>query len=71
MDWKIHQMDVNMAFLNDDLYKDIYMVQPKGFEQEGKENHVCKLKKSLYGLKQSPRAWYQKIDTFLIQNGFG
>ena len=35
-----------------------------------KENHVCKLKKSLHGLKQSPRTWYQKIDTFLVQNGF-
>ena len=51
MDLEIHQMDVKTAFLNDDLDEDIYMVQPEGFVQQGKENHVCKLKKSLYGLK--------------------
>ena len=64
MDLEIHQMDVKTAFLNGDLDEDIYMVQPEGFVQQGKQNHVCKLKKSLYGLKQSPRAWYQKIHTF-------
>ena len=61
MNLEIHQMDVKTAFLNGDLEEDIYMVQPEGFVQEGKEDYVCKLKKSLYGLKQSPRAWYQKI----------
>ncbi len=70
MDLEIHQMDVKTAFLNGDLEEDIYMVQPEGFVHQGKENYVCKLKKSLYGLKQSPRAWYQKIDTFLVESGF-
>ncbi len=65
MDLEIHQMDVKTAFLNGELEEDIYMDQPQGFVQDGKEDLVCKLKKSLYGLKQSPRAWYQRIDMFL------
>jgi hypothetical protein len=56
MDLDIHQMDVKTAFLNGELEEDIYMDQPQGFVQDGKEDVVCKLKKSLYGLKQSPRA---------------
>ena len=47
-------MDVITAFLNGDLNEDIYMEQPPGIVQKGKEKLVCKLKKSLYGLKQSP-----------------
>lgn len=70
MDLEMHQMDVKTAFLNGELDEDIYMVQPEGFVQPGNENLVCKLNKSLYGLKQSPRAWYQKIDTFLVHIGF-
>ena len=50
---KIHQMD---AFLYSDLDETIYVEQPEGFEEPGKENHVCLLNKALYGLKQSPRA---------------
>jgi hypothetical protein len=61
---EVHQMDVKTTFLNGDLEKEIYMEQPKGFTQEG-EHLVCKLHKSLYGLKQSPRAWNQKINAFL------
>jgi hypothetical protein len=63
-DMEIHQMDVKTAFLNGDLEEEIYMEQPEGFTQEG-EHLVCKLHKSLYGLKQSPRAWNQKLDAFL------
>ena len=55
------QMDVKIAFLHGDLDEDIYMEQPEGHEVSGKEHLVCKLKKSLFGLKQSPRLWYQKI----------
>jgi hypothetical protein len=61
---EIHQMDVKTAFLNGDLEEEIYMEQPEGFTHEG-EHLVCKLHKSLYGLKQSPRAWNQKLDAFL------
>jgi len=63
-DMEIHQMDVKTAFLNGDLEKEIYMGQPEGFTQEG-EHLVCKLHKSFYRLKQSPRAWNQKLDVFL------
>jgi hypothetical protein len=63
-DMEIHQMDVKTAFLNGDLEEEIYMEQPEGFTHEG-DHLVCKLHKSLYGLKQSPRAWNQKLDTFL------
>ena len=46
------------------------MDQPEGFIVPGKENYVCKLKKSLYGLKQSPRQWYKRFDSFMLLNGF-
>ncbi len=70
MDLEIHQMDVKTTFLNGELEEDIYMDQPQGFVQDGKEHLVCKLKKSLYGLKQSPRAWYQCIDMFFTHEDF-
>ena len=70
MDLEMHQMEVKTAFLNGELEEDIYMNQPQGFVEEGKQHLVCKLKKSLYGLKQSPRAWYQRIDTFFVNEGF-
>lgn len=54
-DMLLHQMDVVTAFLNGTLEEEIYMQQPDGYIQQGKEHLVCKLKKFLYGLKQSPR----------------
>ncbi len=63
-DMEIHQMDVKTTFLNGDLEEEIYMEQPEGFTHEG-EHLVCKLHKSLYGLKQFPRAWNQKLNAFL------
>jgi hypothetical protein len=64
-DMKIHQMDVKTAFLNGELEEEIYMEQLQGFVHQGGEHLVCKLHKSLYGLKQSPRAWNQKLEAFL------
>ena len=48
---ELHQMDVKTAFLNGDLYEEVYMQQPEGFVVDGKEDMVCRLKKSIYGLK--------------------
>ncbi|KAH9745735.1 retrovirus-related pol polyprotein from transposon RE2 [Citrus sinensis] len=57
--WKVRQIDINNAFLNGDLTKDVYMTQPEGFIVE--ECYVCKFNKAFYGLKQAPRAWYDKL----------
>jgi hypothetical protein len=53
-DYEVHQMNVKTTFLNGKLNEEIYMKQPKSFIQTRKDNLVCKLNKSLYGLKQSP-----------------
>jgi len=69
-DYELEQLDVKTAFLHGELEEDIYMNQPEGFVIPGKENLVCRLKKSLYGLKQSPRQWYKRFDTFMLSHGF-
>ena len=63
-------MDVKTTFLHGDLEEEIYMKQAEGFIVKGKKELVCRLKKSLYGLKQSPRMWYQKFDTYIRGLGF-
>ena len=63
----LHQMDFVTAFLNGDLKETVYMEQPQGFEQGDPAKTVCLLLKSIYGLKQSPRQWYAKIDDFFIR----
>ena len=68
--WKIHQLDVKSAFLNGYLEEEIYVEQPQGFEVQGKEDKVLRLKKALYGLKQAPRAWYSRIDGYFTNQGF-
>ena len=68
--WKVHQMDVKSAFLNGELYEEVYMMQPPSFKVVGSEPKVCRLQKALYGLKQAPRAWYIKIDQYLVAQGF-
>ncbi|CAL2238507.1 unnamed protein product [Prunus armeniaca] len=69
-DMEIEQMDVKTAFLHGDLEETIFMAQPEGFVEYGKENLVCQLKKSLYGLKQSPRQWYKRFDYFMLKINF-
>ena len=63
-------MDVRTTFLNRDLVEDVYMSQPIGFEEVGKDHMVCKLQKSIYGLKQASRQWYIKFDEVVTPNGF-
>ena len=67
---KLHQMDITTAFLNGELTQEIYMKQPVGFAADGKEHLVCRLKRSLYGLKQSSRCWNQVLDSQLKKMGF-
>jgi hypothetical protein len=69
-DLEIEKMDVKTMFLHGDLEEEIYMKQPEGFVVKGKKELVCKLKRSLYGLKKSPRMWYQKFDTYILSLGF-
>ena len=70
LDCELQQLDVKTAFLNDDLEETIFMDQPEGYVKVGDENKVCLLKRSLYGLKQSPRQWNRKIDEQMVKIGF-
>ena len=63
-------MDVKSKFLNGLLMEQVYVEQPLGYEKEGQEHKVCRLKKSIYGLKQALRAWYNRIYSYLLENGF-
>ncbi|MCO5553848.1 hypothetical protein L7F22_007374 [Adiantum nelumboides] len=68
--WDVHQSDIVTAFLNGDIFEEVYVTQPRDFFKKGHEDKVCKRHKALYGLKQSPRAWYEKVDTHLVKRGF-
>uniref|UniRef100_A0A8I6W7M2 Reverse transcriptase Ty1/copia-type domain-containing protein n=1 Tax=Hordeum vulgare subsp. vulgare TaxID=112509 RepID=A0A8I6W7M2_HORVV len=63
-------MDVKTAFLNGELNEEIYMQQLDGFVIEGQEGKVCKLLKSLYGLRQAPKQWHEKFNTTLTSVAF-
>ena len=67
---ELHQMDVKTAFLNGDLCEEVYMQQSEGFVVDGKENMVCILHKSIYGLKQASRQWYLKFHDVVTSLGF-
>jgi len=64
----IEQMDVKTAFLNGNVKSEVYIKQSLGFEDG--TNRVCKLKKALYGLRESPRAWYECFDDYIRKLGF-
>ncbi|KAH9685530.1 CCHC-type domain-containing protein [Citrus sinensis] len=69
-DMELDQLDVKTAFLHGRLQEEIFMTQPEGYEDSNKPRHVCLLKKSLYGLKQSHRQWYLRFDEFIVTHGF-
>jgi hypothetical protein len=68
--WSLRQVDVSNAFLHGFLAEDVYMQHPPGFEDVRYPSHVCKLQRSLYGLKQSSHAWYARLSELLLQLGF-
>ena len=69
-DLELHQMDIKTTFLNRNLEENVYMAQPKGFVMEENERIGCRLKKSIYGLKQASRQWYLKFDQTIQNFGF-
>jgi hypothetical protein len=68
--WFIHQLDISDAFLHGLLEEEVFMEQPKGFENPQFPDHVCRLHKSLYCLKQAPRAWFIRLSQALLDLGF-
>ncbi|GKD24181.1 retrotransposon protein, putative, ty1-copia subclass [Tanacetum coccineum] len=69
-DYEIWQMDVKTAFLNGHLFDEVYMMQHEGFVNPKYPNHVCKLKRSIYGLKQASRKWNKRFDDEIKKFGF-
>ncbi|KAG8473168.1 hypothetical protein CXB51_035114 [Gossypium anomalum] len=69
-DLELEQLDVKTVFLHGELEEDFYMQQPERFTVLEKEDYACLLKKSLYGLKQSPRQWYKRFDSFMTSHDF-
>ena len=70
LDYEIWQMDVKTAFLNGNLDEEIYMSHPEGFQEKDQEQKVCRLLKSIYGLKQASRSWNIRFDETIKSFGF-
>ena len=70
MNFKLYQMDVKSAFFNGLLHEEMFVKQPKGFQDPHFPDHVLRLKKALYGVKQAPREWYDCLMSYLLQHGF-
>nr|GEZ99257.1 putative ribonuclease H-like domain-containing protein [Tanacetum cinerariifolium] len=68
--WPLHQFDVKNAFLHGELKEEVYMEAPPGFSEHFKPGEACRLKKSLYGLKQSLRAWFGRFSIAMKRYGF-
>ena len=68
--FKVYQMDVKSAFLNDILEEQVYVEQIEGFVDDNNKDMVCKLHKDFYGLKQAPREWYERLHKYLVKIGF-
>ncbi|CAL8167923.1 unnamed protein product [Prunus armeniaca] len=71
LDWPLHQFDDKNAFLHGDLEEEVYMDLPQGCNLvHDRKNQVCKLRKSLYGLKQSPRVWFERYAKSMKNFGY-
>lgn len=68
--WHVYHFDVRSTFLNGEIQEEIYVAQPEGYAVEGKEYLVYRLRKALYGHKQAPRAWYNKVDKHFREHGY-
>ena len=67
--WPLYQLDIKNVFLHGDLPEEVYMEQPPGFVAQGESGLVCRLRRSLYGLKQSPRAWFGHFSSVVQEFG--
>nr|GEU58137.1 putative ribonuclease H-like domain-containing protein [Tanacetum cinerariifolium] len=70
MGFMVYQMDVKSAFLYGTIKEEVYVCQPPGFEDPDHPDKVYKVVRALYGLHQAPRAWYETLATYLLENGF-
>ncbi|GJZ10796.1 putative ribonuclease H-like domain-containing protein [Tanacetum coccineum] len=70
MGFMVYQMDVKSAFLYGEIDEEVYVTQPKGFEDPFYPKHVYRVVKALYGLHQAPRAWYARLSTFLLKHNY-
>ena len=68
--FKLYKMEFKSAFLNGYPNEEVFVAQPKGFEDPLHPNHIYRLKKALYGLKQALRAWYKKLIEYLLKGGY-
>ena len=69
-DWRVHHLDIKSTFLNGELAQMVFVRQPPGFAVKGEEHRVLRLRKALYGPRQAPRAWNNKLDATLGELGF-
>ena len=67
--WPLYQLDIKNVFLHGDLVEEVYMEQPPGFVAQGESSLVCRLRCFLYGLKQSPRAWFGRFSSVVQEFG--
>ncbi|GKB43813.1 putative ribonuclease H-like domain-containing protein [Tanacetum coccineum] len=69
-DFVVYKMDVKSAFLYGKIEEEVYVYQPIGFDDPDFPDRVYKVEKALYGLHEAPRAWYETLSTYLLENGF-